>query len=396
MMLLTLIVMDILTGMEFDLFVPSFPELQSHFDISPFWVEALLSVNFIGFFFSLFIVASLADRYGRKPVILAGLAIFILGSCLCLWAWNYRILLTGRFLQGLGIASPSILSFVIIADSYDLKQQQRFMAILNGLMNISAGAAPVLGSYITMYFNWHGNFATLLLMGLITSAMAIFFIPAGKKSECQEPATAGGYISIFKSKTLMFLIISLVFSFVPYWVFVGMSPLLYMKDLGVSLAEFGYYQGSFAFIFALGSVFYGLIINKYDQRKMLYISNLIWFFSLIMITLACMMNCRSPLLIMLAFLPYVIGQIIPTTILYPLCVNLMPEAKARVSAIIQGARLILSGLSLQIAGFYYTGSFQNIGMIMSIFITFAIVSMFLIFKNRELMKFVEEQPHTSN
>jgi MFS transporter, DHA1 family, multidrug resistance protein len=84
MILITVIIMDLLTGMEFDLFVPSFPEIQNQFKLTPFWVEALLSVNFIGYCMSLFFVGGLADRYGRKPIILLGLATFVIGSILCL------------------------------------------------------------------------------------------------------------------------------------------------------------------------------------------------------------------------------------------------------------------------------------------------------------------------
>ena len=89
MVLITVILMDLLAGMEFDLFVPSFPELQSHFSLSPFWIEALLSVNFVGYCLSLFFVGGLADRYGRKPIILLGLIIFTIGSVLCLWGGSY-------------------------------------------------------------------------------------------------------------------------------------------------------------------------------------------------------------------------------------------------------------------------------------------------------------------
>src|SRR3989337_832633 len=91
MVLITIIFMDLLTGMEFDLFVPSFPELQNHFSLSPFWVEALLSVNFIGYCLSLFFVGGLADRYGRKPIILLGLTTFVIGSIFCLEATSYNI-----------------------------------------------------------------------------------------------------------------------------------------------------------------------------------------------------------------------------------------------------------------------------------------------------------------
>src|ERR1700733_5539190 len=84
LLLATVISMDLLTGMEFDLFVPSFPQLQTYFHLSPFLVEALLSANFLGYCLSLFFVGGLADRYGRKPIILLGLTIFVIGSILCL------------------------------------------------------------------------------------------------------------------------------------------------------------------------------------------------------------------------------------------------------------------------------------------------------------------------
>ena len=125
MLLTTVILMDILGGIEIALFVPSFPELGDQFNLSPFLLEALLSVNFAGFFLSLFFVGGLADRYGRKPVILLGIIIFMFGCILCLWASSYEFLLIGRFLQGLGIAAPAVLCFLIIADSYAIKEPHK-------------------------------------------------------------------------------------------------------------------------------------------------------------------------------------------------------------------------------------------------------------------------------
>lgn len=391
MVLATIILMDILSGMEFDLFVPSFPELQSQFSLSAFWVEALLSVNFAGYCLSLFFVGGLADHYGRKPIILMGLMTFIIGTLLCLWGASFQFLLVGRFLQGVGIAAPAILSFLIIADAYPLKQQQSLFGILNGLLNFSAGAAPVLGSYITLYFHWQGNFMTLLFLGLIAFAMSMLFIRAHKKPEHKATLSLQGYLPIFRSKPLMLLIVHIVFNFVPYWVFVGMSPLLYMEDLGVSLAHFGYYQGALAFVFALGSISFGLIVSRYDSKKMLYVSALIFMASLMSMLLVTYQDSQNPLLITLAFLLFIIGQIIPSTILHPLCLNFMPQAKGRVSAILQGGRLIFAALSLQFAGYFYQGSFRNIGIIIAVFILLTVITLFFVIKNSELMQFSGEE-----
>ena len=212
--------------------------------------------------------------------------------------------------------------------------------------------------------------------------MTIFFIPFHKIS-LHEEVSANGYESIIKSKPLMLLIITILFIFVPYWIFVGMSPLLYIKDLKVSLSHFGYYQGLLAFVFAIGSILYGLIMRHADfnQKAMLHFSLKILVLGLIIIAGVTLIDTKNPLIITLAFLPFIISQIIPSVILYPLALNFLPQVKARVSAIIQGARLVLTALGLQIAGYFYQGSFKSIGIILSSFILVAVVTLFFVINN---------------
>ncbi len=380
MLIITVILMDILGGAELDLFIPSFPELQQQFSLTPFWVEMLLSINFIGICLGLFFVGGLADRYGRKPVIIGGLLIFIIGSILCLCAPAYEVLLAGRFLQGLGVSAPGTLCFLIIADHYPLKEQQFMLAMLNGIVNASIGIAPVAGSYITLAFRWQGNFVALLIMGLVVLLMTILFVPPSKFPEEKETLSLRGYVPIFQNKSVMLMMIGFIFLFAPYWIFVGMSPLLYIEDLNVSLSHFGYYQGVFAAIFALGSMMVGFIMKKCDQAKMLKISFYIFVFSLFTLAGATFTDTANPLLITLSFLPFVIGQIIPSVILYPIFLNKMPQAKGKVSALLRMGNLILTGFSLQLVGYFYAQSFQNIGMILIATISVGVISLFFMLK----------------
>lgn len=383
MVLVTVILMDILGGAEMDLFVPSFSELQKYFNLTPFWTEALLSLNFIGFCGSLFLVGALADRYGRKPLIYSGLIIFILGSILCVGAPSYSFLLIGRFLQGVGVAAPATLCFLIIADSYPMDQQRSLMGILNGIVNVSVGAAPVIGSYITLYFQWRGNFIALLLLGIITLGMTIFFIPRPQLSATKTSLTLRGYLPLLQSKPLLLLMMNILFFSLTYWVFVGIAPILYMKDLGVSLLHFGYYQGSLAFVFSMGSIVVGLMIKRYNVKKMLLIGNWVCVVSLVSIGWLTWVDSCDPLLITLAFIPYSIAVSVPVVVIYPLCLDIMPHAKGKVSAMIQAIRLILTAACLQIAGYYYTGSFQNIGIIIFLFLLGGIITLFWILKKHE-------------
>lgn len=386
--LLTIVFMDLLTGMEFDLFVPSFSQLQHHFHLTTVWVEGLLSINFIGYCVGLFIVGDLADRYGRKPIILYGLLLFVLGSVFCIVSDYYSFILFGRFLQGFGIAAPAILSFLIIADRYPLNKQQFLMAMLNGSLNLAAGIAPVIGSFITLYFHWRGNFAALLLLGFIVLLMAVCFIPDDRVSTNVDVNVSffSGYESLFRSKPLLLLIANIVVMFVPYWIFVGISPLLYIKNLHVSFSVFGLYQGVLAITFAIGSVIYGLIIRYATQKKWLTIGWFVFVAAFLVIGWNVVTNSVSPIAITSGMLIFVIAQIIPSTILYPLCLNFMSEAKGKVSAVIQGARLIFSALSLEIAGYFYKGTFQDTGIIIVLFIFMIIVTQYFVMKNRSIME----------
>lgn len=386
MLLITVILMDILGGAELDLFVPSFPELQTLFQLSPFWVETLLSANFIGFCLSLFFVGTLGDHYGRKPIIVLGLIIFIFSSLLCLMAPSFPFLLAGRFFQGIGAAAPATLCFLIIADAYPLKQQQSLMAILNGISNASIACAPIVGSYISLYFHWQGNFVALLVFGLIVLIMTMLFIPHHKLPKRQSlNISFMEYLPLLQSKPLMLMLSHIIFAAVTYYIFVGMSPILYMEDLNVSLSHFGFYQGALALIFALGSILSGLIIHRFKQQAMLSLSLKTCILSLIILAWVTWIDTSNPLWITVSLLPFSVFCALPITILYPISLNFIPHAKGRISALFQIGRLLIMALGLQVAGYYYQHSFQNIGIIMCGCFLISIIALFFSIHNQEII-----------
>jgi DHA1 family bicyclomycin/chloramphenicol resistance-like MFS transporter len=380
----TVILLDILTGMEFDIAIPSFPEIQLQFHLSNFWVESLLTINFIAYCISMFTVGPMSDTYGTRNTIICGLLIFITGSLLCLYP-DFYLMSIGRFIQGLGIAAPSILSFVVISDLFEIKKQQFYMGILNGLMNLSVGLAPVIGSHVNLYYHWRGNFKLLFGLGLICLLLSLLFLPKQTKAleQASNPPT---YWSLLTTPPLNRLIWHITWMFIPYWVFVGMLPLLFIGSFKVPLAEYGFYQGAIAFSFAIGSILLGFIIEKINQRKWLKGAALLYAISFIFILITAFSNTQNPLWIIMAFIPFVYGQLVPSVTLYPICLNYQSNAKGHVSGLLQANRLIICTVVLQATSLIYRGRFLEIGLVLCGFILLIILTFINIIRNAETFK----------
>ena len=363
MIFFTVLILAILSGAEIDLFTPSFPELQTIFNLSPFTVELLLSVNLIAHCVSSLMVGNLGDRYGRKNIIIAGLIIFIIGSLFCVFATYYWCLLLGRILQGLGIAGPAVLNFLVIIDNYPSTEQPHKIGLLNGFATLAIAFAPVVGSYVCLFFKWQGNFVILLLLGIICLILTILFLPPSEINHTIK-LSIKEYKPIFNSKIAIYFIITICFITQSYWIFIGISPILYMESFNVSLKNFGFYQGSLCLFFSVVSLSSSYLIKRFGTKKCLYAG--IWL--LIVFTIATILliifHINDPNIITLILLLEAVGVVFPINILWPLALSVVPGATSRMTAIMTTSRLILTSLGLQLVGFLYNGVFFHIGLVM--------------------------------
>lgn len=358
-----IIIIEILAGAEVDLFVPSFPEIQQVFDLTPFTVELMLGLNFCAYTISTFIVGNLGDKYGTKPVIIWGLAGFVCGSLTCALAPSYGYVLAGRVLQGIGIAGPSALAYVVIAHQYSVDKQQEIMGWLNGTITLAMAVAPIVGSYISLHFGWRGNFITLCIFGILTLILGMAVIPKHTAPLVDKKEGEGGYMPVIRSGAAMWYITAICCLTAPYWIFIGISPILYMDGFGVPLDSFGYYQGSIAFIFAILSFGSGVMMSIFGKKNCFYGSLAICIVAVIVIALVCFSDTGNPLIVTASVGLLSAGTIFPINILWPYMLETVPGAKSRLSAVLLAVKLMLSTLGLQFVSYFYDGTFFNIGAV---------------------------------
>lgn len=362
----TALLICLLAGMEVDIFVPSFPELTHVFKLSPVMVQLTLSLNFIAYCICSLFAGTLGDKYGRRPAMLGSLFLFVIGSLLCVFAQSFPFLLVGRILQGVGIAGPASLGYLIIADEYPIEKQASMLGILNGMITCGMAFAPVIGSYVNFYYNWRANFVVLLGIGFLCLIFAFLIVPK-KGGDASVSFSLRAYKSLVKSEKMRAFVWVICFLVLPYWIFIALSPLFYMEGMGVDLKSFGFYQGAMAAVFAIVSLISPKLFQLFGQERCFMAGVFLCGTNFVLLFCLALGGAHNPTLITGVMLLLSIGVIFPINILYPLALEVLGgSAKARAAAAIVFTRLLLTAFFIEFVSYFYKGTFLPIGVTMAV------------------------------
>ena len=129
--------------------------------------QFVLSALFLGLGLGQMVYGPLSDRFGRKPAIQAGLALFALGCVISIFATSFSMMLFGRFLQGLGVAGPRIATVAMVRDRYVGARMAEVMSLIMTLFVLVPAVAPAIGQTILLLGSWRWIFGMLLAMALV-------------------------------------------------------------------------------------------------------------------------------------------------------------------------------------------------------------------------------------
>lgn len=165
--------LSVLGFLATDMYLPAFAAIQSDLEISAASVSASLSIFLAGFALAQLIWGPLSDHFGRKPILIAGLAIFAVGCLGMLWVQDARWMLALRFIQAVGVCAAAVSWQALVADYYPANRINQIFATIMPLVGLSPALAPLLGSWILNHFAWQGIFATLFAITLILMIPAL-------------------------------------------------------------------------------------------------------------------------------------------------------------------------------------------------------------------------------
>ena len=162
-----LAVLGMLGPFSIDTYIPAFSAIVQSLNATPVQMQQTLSAYLFGFAFMNLFHGALSDSFGRRPVILSGLAMFTVASLGCALAQNVGQLIFFRALQGLSTGAGIVVSRAVIRDMFPPSEAQRVMSQVTIYFGVAPAVAPIIGGVIAEYLDWHSIFWFLVGVGVV-------------------------------------------------------------------------------------------------------------------------------------------------------------------------------------------------------------------------------------
>lgn len=240
-----------------DMYLPTIPSMMKEFHTTPSMTQMGISMAMIGMGIGSVLWGSASDRYGRKPVLIISLIIFVLSTALSLFSRDITFFIICRLFQGLGAGGAMVLSTSIPADVYMGRQLARLMAIVGAINGVAPALGPVLGGFMADWVGWRGIFVVLLAIGI---GMTFWTTRYNETLPPQRRLQARGfreyvkaYRALFANQRFMIYVTIKAVAIGLLYAYIASAPFLIQTHYGFSAMTFGLIFGGNAIAMSIGS-----------------------------------------------------------------------------------------------------------------------------------------------
>jgi DHA1 family bicyclomycin/chloramphenicol resistance-like MFS transporter len=271
LMLLMLVVMTGVAPISLYMLVPALPVLATifHSDISI--AQMTVSLYMVGIACSQLVMGPLSDKFGRRPVLLAGLSLMVAASLSCSLAQTLPQLIAARFLQALGGASGMVISRAIIRDIYGRDRVGAMISLVIAVMMVAQMLSALVGGLLEITFGWRAIFYFITAASLGITVLIAVALPETGRARAAGGGFRGDVGSLLQNRAFVGYVLCQVLASQIIFAFAGGGPYIVVTQMGRSTAEYGAWFAATGFAFLVGN----LLCVRFAPRHQL--EKLIWF-----------------------------------------------------------------------------------------------------------------------
>src|SRR3569833_629024 len=270
-MLTLLVVMTGLAPISLYLLVPALPMLATSFGRDAAVVQMTVSFYMVGIACSQSLLGPLSDRFGRRPVMLAGLGLSVVASLCCVFAESLPQLIVARFLQALGGASGMVISRAIIRDLYPRERIGAMISLVIAVMMIAQLLSPLTGGLIETALGWHAIFYVVAALSIAIAIGVTLALPETRPQRVEGASFRRDVKLLVRSRGFLGYALCQVLASQIIFAFAGGGPYIVEVQMGRSSAEYGAWFATTGFAYFAGNLFCVRIAPRTSLAR------LIWF-----------------------------------------------------------------------------------------------------------------------
>ncbi|WP_104492168.1 multidrug effflux MFS transporter [Acinetobacter indicus] len=247
--------------LSIDMYLPSLPTIADDFSTSVAAVQKTITIFLVGLSLGMLVYGPLSDRYGRKKLLMVGMAIYILATLGCIFAQKIEQLQLFRLLQAIGGASASVLSRALVRDLFSNAEIPKILSLMHIITMIATLIAPLAGALIIEYFHWTGIFIFLLIYSFLGMLWAKSSIPS-PPSKDQPTGIIHNYITVLSNRYAWAFMLCNSFSFGGMFAYITASSFVF-----IHYYDFTPQQYAYLFAFNIFSIIVFTSINSRALHK---------------------------------------------------------------------------------------------------------------------------------
>jgi DHA1 family bicyclomycin/chloramphenicol resistance-like MFS transporter len=270
-----------------DMYLPSFASIASDFKIGIELVGYSLSSYFIGISIGQLVYGPVIDRFGRKMPLLAGLAIYLVSTMLCMFSTSINMLIVSRFFLALGGCAGMVASRAVIRDLFEKKEIARVFSIITLVMGIAPIVAPTVGGFINNVLGWRFIFLALTLFSTAMILLIFKFLPETGKNDnavsLKPLKVIKKYLEVIGNRQFLIYTLCGGILFSGLFAYISGSPFVFIKLYGIPDTYYGYLFGINALGYVAGSQLNRILIRKFRIDNIAMFFCTVQFFSMILL-----------------------------------------------------------------------------------------------------------------
>jgi DHA1 family bicyclomycin/chloramphenicol resistance-like MFS transporter len=268
----TLACLGMVGALAIDTYLPSFPAIGRSFDVGPLAVQQTLSVFLFAFAFMMLFYGTLSDSFGRRPVILAALALYTVASVGAALSPTFGWLLACRALQGLAAGAGSVIGQAIVQDRFSGAQAQKMMSHIMMVFGLAPAIAPVLGGWLHVTFGWRSTFVFLAVFGAVLIVLCYRALPESLPKAQRHPfrprTIAQNYLKVLRHPRFLLLSLAVGMAFGGLSLYIGSAANFVMDILHLPETAFGWMFIPLISGMVIGSAWGGKAASRIAPAKM--------------------------------------------------------------------------------------------------------------------------------